>query len=227
MSLKKMWRAIQGMQGRGGATGVSLYKSWAAMEHEANLLWTNAQYYNEEGSDIYELAGELRVIRCFWKLPGAKLICFVGRILRRVQRSQGLRPGATSAENQAARTISSSASIIWSCQAEAHNNPRRRRKRGLPRVASTTSRCFSVLYHPSANPQRRRCKNRPCGRTRHEPEPRPSCACYSCHVFEARRARSPIASRPTSSDERLQLECIPAPHAANQRTGPASPSGYG
>lgn len=62
MSLKKMWRAIQGMQGRGGATGVSLYKSWATMEQEANLLWSNAQYYNEEGSEIYELAGELKVI---------------------------------------------------------------------------------------------------------------------------------------------------------------------
>lgn len=56
-----MWRAIQGMQGRGGATGVSLYKSWATMEQEANLLWNNAQYYNEEGSEIYELAGELKV----------------------------------------------------------------------------------------------------------------------------------------------------------------------
>ncbi|CAN8100916.1 unnamed protein product [Discula destructiva] len=60
MSLKKMWRAIQGMQGRSGKTGASLYKTWAAFEQEANLLWTNAQYYNEEGSEIYDLAGELR-----------------------------------------------------------------------------------------------------------------------------------------------------------------------
>lgn len=49
------------MQGRGPATGVSLYKSWAALEQDATFLWTNAQYYNEEGSEIYELAGELRV----------------------------------------------------------------------------------------------------------------------------------------------------------------------
>lgn len=66
MSLKKMSRVVKGMQGRGGATGSSLYKSWAAMEQDANLLWTNAQYYNEEGSEIFELAGELRVGLILW-----------------------------------------------------------------------------------------------------------------------------------------------------------------
>lgn len=61
MSLKKLWRAIKGMQGRGGATGISHFKSWAAMEEKASLLWDNACYYNEEGSEIYELANELKV----------------------------------------------------------------------------------------------------------------------------------------------------------------------
>lgn len=61
MSLKKLWRSVKGMQGRGGATGVSHFKSWAAMEERASLLWTNAFYYNEEGSEISELAKELKV----------------------------------------------------------------------------------------------------------------------------------------------------------------------
>lgn len=65
MSLKKLWRAIKGMQGRGGATGVSHFKSWAALEEKASLLWNNAFYYNEEGSEIYELAAELKVSQIF------------------------------------------------------------------------------------------------------------------------------------------------------------------
>ncbi|KAF3764690.1 Bromodomain-containing protein [Cryphonectria parasitica EP155] len=60
MSLKKLWRAVKGMQGRGGATGISHFKSWAAMEERASLLWNNAFYYNEEGSEISELAKELK-----------------------------------------------------------------------------------------------------------------------------------------------------------------------
>lgn len=61
MSLKKLWRAIKGFQGRGGATGISHFKNWAAMEEKASLLWENAFYYNEEGSEIYNLAQELKV----------------------------------------------------------------------------------------------------------------------------------------------------------------------
>ncbi|KAH8744903.1 hypothetical protein F5883DRAFT_439487, partial [Diaporthe sp. PMI_573] len=60
MSLKKLWRAIKGMVGRAGATGVSEFKSWAALEEKASLLWNNAFYYNEEGSEIFELAKELK-----------------------------------------------------------------------------------------------------------------------------------------------------------------------
>lgn len=60
MSLKKLWRAVKGMHGRQGATGVSDFKSWAAMELKASLLWNNAFYYNEEGSEISDLAKELK-----------------------------------------------------------------------------------------------------------------------------------------------------------------------
>lgn len=73
MSLKKLWRAIKGMVGRAGATGVSEFKSWAALEEKASLLWSNAFYYNEEGSEIFELAKELKVsqnlIVSIWNPP--------------------------------------------------------------------------------------------------------------------------------------------------------------
>lgn len=51
---------VNGTQSRSD-NGVSEFKSWAALEEKASLLWRNAYYYNEEGSDIYELARELEV----------------------------------------------------------------------------------------------------------------------------------------------------------------------
>ncbi|PHH67317.1 hypothetical protein CDD81_80 [Ophiocordyceps australis] len=60
MSLKKLQKMVKGIHGRNGATGVSVFKSWSAMAEKAKLLWTNAMYYNEEGSEIFELALELQ-----------------------------------------------------------------------------------------------------------------------------------------------------------------------
>ncbi|KAI1067967.1 hypothetical protein LB507_004505 [Fusarium sp. FIESC RH6] len=59
MSLRKLQRATRGMHGRGGSTGISDFKSWAAFEERAKLLWTNACFFNEEGSEIYTVAQEL------------------------------------------------------------------------------------------------------------------------------------------------------------------------
>ena len=42
-------------------TGVSLYQSWDDLAADVRLLWTNARVYNEEGSEIYKLAGKLEV----------------------------------------------------------------------------------------------------------------------------------------------------------------------
>lgn len=61
MSLRKLQKATKGVHGRNEATGISDLKSWAAFEEAASLLWDNAKYYNEEGSEIYELARELQV----------------------------------------------------------------------------------------------------------------------------------------------------------------------
>jgi hypothetical protein len=63
MSLRKLQRAVKGMHGRGGSTGISDFKSWAAFEEKAKLLWTNAYFFNEEGSEIYSVAQELEVGR--------------------------------------------------------------------------------------------------------------------------------------------------------------------
>ncbi|KAL6829622.1 Bromodomain-containing protein [Trichoderma afarasin] len=59
LSIKKLQKMVKGVQGRNDATGVSEFKSWSAFEEKTKLLWTNAYFYNEEGSDIYVLAQEL------------------------------------------------------------------------------------------------------------------------------------------------------------------------
>ena len=61
LSLKKLQKEVLGIQGRGEPTGISVFKSWSALEDRAKLLWTNAYFYNEEGSEIYDLAQELEV----------------------------------------------------------------------------------------------------------------------------------------------------------------------
>ncbi|KAG8425531.1 hypothetical protein J3458_002220 [Metarhizium acridum] len=59
LSLKKLQKEVLGIQGRGDPTGISDFKSWNALAERAKLLWNNAYFYNEEGSEIYELAQEL------------------------------------------------------------------------------------------------------------------------------------------------------------------------
>lgn len=61
LSLKKLQKMVKGVHGRGDVSGVSQFKSWAAFEEKAKLLWENAYFYNEEGSDIFELAQDLEV----------------------------------------------------------------------------------------------------------------------------------------------------------------------
>lgn len=61
LSLKALDKQVRGQHGRGAATGVSDFKSWSQFEDQASLLWKNAYHYNEDGSDISELAAELEV----------------------------------------------------------------------------------------------------------------------------------------------------------------------
>ena len=61
LSLKKLQKLVKGIQGRHEATGVTEFKTWAIFEEKTRLLWDNAYYYNEEGSDIFSIAQDLEV----------------------------------------------------------------------------------------------------------------------------------------------------------------------
>lgn len=61
LSLKALQKLVKGIHGRQTPTGVSEFKGWAAFEERTSLLWSNAQFFNEENSDIYNLATELKV----------------------------------------------------------------------------------------------------------------------------------------------------------------------
>ncbi|KAK4193472.1 Bromodomain-containing protein [Podospora australis] len=60
LSLKGLQKLVKGIHGRKRSTGISDFKNWAAFEEKASLLWTNAHFYNEEGSVIHTLATELK-----------------------------------------------------------------------------------------------------------------------------------------------------------------------
>ncbi|KAK4157748.1 Bromodomain-containing protein [Chaetomidium leptoderma] len=73
LSLKGLQKLVKGIHGRQPATGVSDFKNWATFEERASLLWTNAHFYNEEGSVIHALATELQ--KCFVReLNSAKAV---------------------------------------------------------------------------------------------------------------------------------------------------------
>ncbi|KAK0391957.1 hypothetical protein NLU13_1455 [Sarocladium strictum] len=59
LSLRKLQKMVKGTLSRTDTPGVSYFKTWPAFEEKAKLLWENAYYYNEEGSEIYELAQDL------------------------------------------------------------------------------------------------------------------------------------------------------------------------
>ena len=61
MSLKKLQKKVKGIDGKNGAAGISDFKTWAAFEEEANYIWKNAWHYNEDGSEISNLAKDLQV----------------------------------------------------------------------------------------------------------------------------------------------------------------------
>jgi hypothetical protein len=61
MSLTGVKKKVQGVQGRNPPTGFTDLKSWKAFEDEVSLIWRNAKTYNEDGSDIFNLAVEFEV----------------------------------------------------------------------------------------------------------------------------------------------------------------------
>lgn len=64
--LKGVHKQVLGIKGREQATGVSFFKSWQSFEEQMSMIWNNARFYNEDGSDIYAAATKLEVcLRCF------------------------------------------------------------------------------------------------------------------------------------------------------------------
>jgi len=59
--LKGVQKRVRGIHGRNAATGSTDFPSWDSFEREMSLIWRNAREYNEDGSEIFELAGELEV----------------------------------------------------------------------------------------------------------------------------------------------------------------------
>jgi hypothetical protein len=61
-SLKGILKRVKGIHGRTPATGITDFQSWDSFENEVSYIWRNAKEYNEDGSEIFNLAGELEVL---------------------------------------------------------------------------------------------------------------------------------------------------------------------
>lgn len=62
MSLNQVMTKIRGFISRkDGFSGTSDFKNWQQLEECASLIWTNAREFNEDGSEMYNLAGEFEV----------------------------------------------------------------------------------------------------------------------------------------------------------------------
>jgi hypothetical protein len=78
VSLRALEKMVKGVQGRNEPTGVSLFKSWKEFEDEVSYIWKNARQYNEDGSEITELARQLEVsLHCSFLTK-----CFSNAIVR-------------------------------------------------------------------------------------------------------------------------------------------------
>lgn len=64
VSLKGVRKRINGEHGRNERTGITDYKSWDAFEEDVSFIWRNARDYNEDGSEMFELAGQFEVSPC-------------------------------------------------------------------------------------------------------------------------------------------------------------------
>jgi hypothetical protein len=63
VSLKSVAKRTKGIHGRAPPTNVSDFKTWDAFEEEVSFIWRNAKEYNEDGSDMFNLATEFEVRR--------------------------------------------------------------------------------------------------------------------------------------------------------------------
>jgi hypothetical protein len=64
VSLKSIAKRIRGIHGRTPATGLTDFHTWAAFEEEVSYIWKNARTYNEDGSEMFNLAADFEVSMC-------------------------------------------------------------------------------------------------------------------------------------------------------------------
>ena len=91
LSIKGALKLVKGIKGRDKPTNTTFLKTWEAFENEISWIWKNARLYNEDGSDISQLAGRLEE---YFKLRVAKakevfnlihlkiLLCCLHRIMK-------------------------------------------------------------------------------------------------------------------------------------------------
>ncbi|KAJ0303451.1 hypothetical protein COL5a_011351 [Colletotrichum fioriniae] len=155
MSLRKLQKITKGVRGRNEATGTTDLKSWAAFEETASLLWDNAKYYNEEGSEIYELARELQEFFAD-EIKKAKAVVpepSQPKIKLKVQQSATEQPstskkitihvgGKSDSADSPAPTVPQTAGAIVSDQAPLGNGTAR--QGGLPAASAAMDRLRST-----------------------------------------------------------------------------------
>lgn len=64
VSLKLLQKQVRGTKGQGQPSqpvAGTLFRSWNAFEEEASYIWNNAREYNEDSSQIVQLALQLKV----------------------------------------------------------------------------------------------------------------------------------------------------------------------
>ena len=85
-SLKRIEKKVRGVHGRNDPTGISDFKTWRSFEEHVSLIWRNAREYNEDGSEISNLADNLEVSSCRVCLP--RLLTHLRPILKVESRKQ-------------------------------------------------------------------------------------------------------------------------------------------
>lgn len=73
VSLKSVQKLVKGIHGRAPSTGKSDFQSWDAFGAEVAYIWDNCRTYNEDGSEMYNLANDLEVSHAMSIRGNAKL----------------------------------------------------------------------------------------------------------------------------------------------------------
>jgi hypothetical protein len=61
VSLKAVLKRVKGIHGRNAPTGSSDFPTWDEFYTEVSYIWENARTYNEDGSEMFDLASDFEV----------------------------------------------------------------------------------------------------------------------------------------------------------------------